>query len=211
MFTVVKLGGCNGSGKTTLARAVMELCGPMRSGHIKAGGRKTPNYYVGSYKGVEVVVLGNYETVCGGMDTISDKLDRLALLNKVCKPDRIVFYEGLITGKTYGAMGALSETHVKTGKGKWLYTFMDTPFQTCVDRVLKRRHDAGNGNPFDPERTMRPTYDSCDKLARKLRQEVEGRSGPLHPHPVHMVSHKNVAATEAEVLMDIAWLMQGGK
>lgn len=210
MFTVVKLGGCNGSGKTSVARALLKT---LNDGHgadpgTWRGAKKSPNVYTGFYKGHEVYVLGSYETACGGMDTISDKLERLAMVQWACKViarGGIVFFEGLITGKTYGALGQLSEQHIARKTGRWLYTFMDTPFDVCVDRVLVRRAMAGNDAPFDPERTMRPTYDSCQSLLRKLRGEQQAKIGPQpHPHPTLLLNHKHKPAKLALTVLDAA-------
>lgn len=210
MFVVVKMGGCNGSGKTSVARALLEHIGPTKIGSTrKAGGGREMLSYIGRYEDTEVVVLGSYENVCGGMDTISDKNDRLALIKNACKPGRIIFFEGLITGKTYGQIGALSETHVRTGKGRWLYAFPDTPFETCVERVMARRAAAGNTAEFDPERTLRPTYDSCTSLLRKIRQEQVAKIGPQpYPHPtLHLPHKKKPVVLARHVLEEAARLM----
>lgn len=201
MFVVVKMGGCNGSGKTSVARALMKHIG-IDDTRSFAGAHKREAHYVGEYEDVEVVVLGSYENVCGGMDTISDKEDRLALIKKHCKPGRIIFFEGLITGKTYGAIGQLSEQHVNKKKGRWLYAFPDTPFETCVERVLARRQAAGNDAPFDPERTLRPTFDSCTSLLRKIRQEQAAKIGkqPM-AHPTHVFKHGQKPAAIAKKLL----------
>lgn len=200
MFTVIKMGGCNGSGKTTVARALMKLCNAEDQQMVKRS-----QHYVGEYEGVRVVVLGSYAATCGGMDSISDKEDRLALLKKHCRDGSIIFYEGLMTGKTYGAMGQISEQHVKKGKGRWLYAFMDTPFDVCSERVLERRRAAGNDAPFDPERTMRSTFNSCQHLAEKLRGTRLAKIGPQpYPHPVHMVNHKSKPDTAAKALLKAA-------
>lgn len=210
MFVVVKLGGCNGSGKTSVARALLKL---LNEGHgadpgTWRGAKKSPNVYTGKHNGREVYVLGSYETTCGGMDTISDKLERLALVQWACKViarGGIVFFEGLITGKTYGALGQLSEQHVTSGKGRWLYTFMDTPFDVCSDRVMARRAEAGNAAPFDPERTMRPTYDSCWSLMRKIRQEQAAKIGPQPmAHPTLLLKHRQKPAKLAQTVLDTA-------
>lgn len=205
MFTVIKLGGVNGSGKSTLARAVMGKVDKLQPCSVDLPSGKRGKVYLGRYDGQPIVILGKYETACGGADTISDKDDRLWLLDVYCKGKNIVFYEGLITGKTYGAMGAMSEDHVAKRKGRWLYAFMDTPFDVCVDRVLQRRRAAGNLAPFDAERTMRSTYKSCEALARKLQD------GTLPAHPVHMVNHKHKPAKAAELLMAKALEMHYGK
>jgi hypothetical protein len=183
-MTVIKLGGCNGSGKSTIAREVLN--------HVAEGepdlptlrsGKRTKSYS-GEWLGVPVIVLGKYDNACGGMDTISDKEDRFHLVKEYAErnTNAIIFFEGLITGKTYGALGALSEEH-KRKKIPWIWAFMGAPFDVCVGRVLERRAKAGNDAPFDPERTMRSTFESCERLAQKLRD------GTLPPHHVHVIKH----------------------
>lgn len=188
MSIVVKLGGCNGSGKTSLVsdiifRAVSEPVTPR--------GARRPEAYRGMYEGIPVYILGSYENVCGGMDTISDKEDRLKLIKKYVLKDGIVFFEGLITGKTYGAIGEISDKQ----KGRWIYAFMDTPFETCVERVLQRRKARGNMAPFDPERTMRPTFKACASVARRA-QEMG--------HEVVLVNHKLAPAKASTHLLALA-------
>lgn len=206
MFCVVKLGGCNGSGKTTVATAMLDIIGA-KPKFARQAPKKNPNYYTGTYEDCEVLVLGSYETVCGGMDTISDKLHRLDLIDWACQGDkRIVFFEGLITGKTYGAIGELSESHVEGLHGRWIYAFMDTPFERCVERVLARRLEKGNTNDFDPERTMRPTFDSCLSLRRKIQQRQQAVRGPQPmAHPVLVLDHRKKATVLAREVLRTAY------
>lgn len=202
MFTTIKLGGVNGSGKTTVAREVIKLADAQPKSYKLTSGKNTDVHY-GRFGGLEVVVLGKYQNACGGMDTISDKLDRLMLVKDMGQKGRIVFFEGLITGKTYGALGQLSEANVNAREGRWLYTFMDTPFDVAADRVLQRRAAAGNHAPFDPERTMRSTYDSCQRLESYLRGDAVGKVSVME-QPVHVINHKARSATAARKLLDRA-------
>lgn len=199
-MSIIKLGGCNGSGKTTVARALMKHVGGMREEpYMLTSGKKT-KLYRACYSNIELFVLGKYETACGGMDTISDKFDRYDMIQDISQRDakhRIVFFEGLITGKTYGALGDLSEQHLKR-KIPWLYAFMDTPFDVCVERVLQRRAAAGNDAPFDPDRTMTPTFNSLQRLEQKLKD------GTLHPHPTFRVAHTLKPETAAKQLLNAA-------
>lgn len=208
MFVVTKLGGCNGSGKTSVARALMKLV-KAEPGFVTS---RADHYYEGRAPktGVPVIILGSYEKVCGGMDTISDKDDRLALVKAHAKLGRIVFFEGLITGKTYGALGALSEEHVAAkGKahGAWLYAFMDTPFEECVRRTEQRRAAAAAEKgkqpaPLDPERTLRPTFDSCEHLWEKLVGTRKAKIGPQpYPHPTLRLDHTQTPDKLAKVLL----------
>lgn len=195
-MTVVKIGGCNGSGKTSLVKAIIKHCALRRGDE---GLSKRDAHYLGAYSNADIVVLGSYVNVCGGMDTISDKDDRLALIQRFSRgrgyKDRIVIFEGLITGKTFGAIGDLSNADRQARRQPWLYAFMDTPFEVCVERVLQRRAARGNTGEFDPERTMRPTFKSCLSVAD--RAQAEG-------HMVRYINHKWKPETAAKNLITMA-------
>lgn len=192
-MTVVKIGGCNGSGKTSIVRHILDS-----NNFEKVGTNSKTTAYKASleiphYKErVPFVILGSYTNQCGGMDTISDKLDRLALLEQYNDGENVVIYEGLITGKTYGAMGAISEREDQ--KGKWLYVYMDTPFDTCVHRVLERRAAKGSNSEFNPERTMRPTFKSVLSAANTAKQRG---------HQVYWVNHKFTPEVGAHNLIHV--------
>lgn len=207
MFTVVKMGGCNGSGKTSVAREIIKLADAKPK--TWKGAAKSPNYYEGVYEGFPVLILGSYETNCGGMDTISDKFQRLAFIQWAAKANRIVFFEGLMTGKTYGAIGTVSEAHVAGKRGTWLYAFLDTPFEVCAERVVQRRTAAGNLNPFDPERTMRSTFNSVTHLFEKIEQTRAVIIGdPIYPHPTIMLDHKLRPVALARRVLNRAAMIQ---
>lgn len=185
---VVKIGGCNGSGKTSLVRALIAQLAMQPLPHPTKP--KRIHAYVGKIGKRKVYVLGSYVNACGGMDTISCKHERLAMVKQftLSKKD-IVIFEGLITGKTYGALGALSDEQ----HGRWIYAFMDTPFEKCVERVLQRRKEAGNDAPFDPERTMRSTFKSCQSVRKKVSD--------MPHHSVYDVNHKHPPARAAKDLI----------
>jgi len=193
MTIIVKLGGCNGSGKSSVAKALLNT----KSKHVVEHKKKRPLVYTAEHGGASWAILGNYENACGGMDTISDKYERLELVRRYANEEDmgVVFFEGLITGKTYGAFGDMSENDGNA----WLYAFMDTPFDVCVERVMQRRSAAGNMAPFDPERTMRSTFRSVESVARRA-QEVG--------HEVIMLDHTEPAATLAKRLIAKVKTMQ---
>lgn len=178
---IVKIGGTNGSGKTTLVREIMKRW------------RFYPGVLIKNAKPVEywadvkvrdplsewfkrIVVLGDYRNVCGGMDAIGDNELRLSLVEQYLKKkDTLVFYEGVLTGVTYGAMGEMSDRP----KGvPWLYTFMNTPYEVCVERVVARRKAKGNLTPFDGMKSLHPKIRACQSVATKA--EAAG-------HAVHWV------------------------
>lgn len=191
---IVKVAGTSGSGKSTLARGFMSLWDfePITEGrkitHYEASPRAAQPFY-GEYK--RIVVLGRYTTVCGGMDTVTDAATRLAMVEPWCKrQDALVFFEGLFTGNTYGAMGEISEK----SRVPWLYAFMDTPFDVCVSRVLDRRRARGDDRPFDPAkggRGIELVYRKCLSVARRAAE---------HGHPVYMVKHTQTGVQQAKAL-----------
>lgn len=203
MKTVVKLGGVNGSGKTTVARRLIKKYN-LKARSYTLPSRKNTMIYTGEINGFGVVILGSYENECGGMDTISDKEDRLALIKNVVANygQDIVFFEGLITGKTYGAIGKFSDDSTKAGMARWIYAFMDTPFDVAADRVLSRRMAAGNTKAFDPERTMRSTYDSCVRLESYLRGKAKSKRVKIKSkHTVHRIKHKHTPKQAVKKLL----------
>jgi hypothetical protein len=152
-------------------------------------GEKKPVAYLDYFNGTPLYILGSYENVCGGMDTISDKADRLALIKKYMNKEGVVIFEGLITGKTYGAIGAVSDRQ----KGRWVYAFMDTPWEVCVERVLARRREKGNDAPFDPLRTMWPTFKACASVAARAKAEGHHVVWVNHTLKPPVAAHKLLA------------------
>jgi thymidylate kinase len=214
---VIKIGGTNGSGKTTLARAFMalwnfekvtadcvltrSLSGPVTDQLLITSKKKVLEYRAriksnqqGSAKFNKAVILGNYEIVCGGMDAVSGKDLRLALIEQYCgKADKktLVVYDGVLTGVTYGAAGKLSELSAVP----WIYAFMDTPYSVCVQRVEARRQAKGNVTVFDGMKSLHPKIRACESVAR--RAEAAG-------HRVVWVDHKKSADEQARALLLIA-------
>lgn len=190
MTIVVKLGGTNGSGKTSVARELIKVM------KMNPTIRKVNSSKISGYVGGKPVwaVLGSYENVCGGMDTISDKEERLNLVRASSESGlhKVVFFEGLITGKTYGAFGAMSEE--PEHKGRWLYAFMDTPFDVCVERVMARRAARGNAAPFNAERTMRPTFKSVQATALKAQKQGHKVLWLPHNHTPALIAMQLIKA-----------------
>lgn len=173
---VVKIGGTNGSGKSTLAREIIKRF-DMEGVFVHEGDRKH-KAYVGSTCDTRlssifdsVILLGNYREGLdtGGMDAIVYKEEIRGLVHHFVDNtnNSLVIFEGLITGKTYGYLGELSESD--TQFGNWLYVLMGTSVNQCVKNITERKLKRGEVVSIDPNKNIIPTYKSCLSTFNKAK------------------------------------------
>lgn len=159
---IVNVRGCNGSGKTHTVRRFLD-----RLPSIAIGPETRPlGYQVDATEwGIirPVYVVGSYENVCGGTDSIKTQEE---IADRVVKAvgSGHVLVEGLLMSKSSdgGHVAPILKQHGA------IFGFLDTPWNTCLERVLARRLAAGNTKPFDPEKTMRSAYEQCHRSAELL-------------------------------------------
>ena len=156
MNKIVKIHGCSGAGKTTLVRLLMAhgtVSKPIMS-------INRPTYYrmtVPELGRENIFILGPYENKSGGVDNI-DSADKVMDLIDYLAPMGHVIHEGLLQSTYYGKMG----THSLQYGENYVYAFLDTPIDVCLERVIHRRALNGTMSKFDPQITR-------DKHATILR------------------------------------------
>jgi len=155
---IIKIHGCSGAGKTTAVRQFMlrydaQPFGPNTD--------KPEAYICGGLE--RTYVLGSYENTCGGMDTVGSAAEVMALLDKYAGLGNVIF-EGLLQSTYYGAMGA----HSRRWGDDYIYAFLDTPIETCLERVVARRAASGRNNKFNPQLT-RDKHATIEALRKKLQ------------------------------------------
>lgn len=155
---IIQVRGTSGSGKTWVMRQIMSrLAGmPMRKPVYKEG-RKNPAWY--EFQNGRVVVLGSYESVCGGCDNVGSAGKVYELIHEVdqrytsveldenseevlCTP--AIVCEGLLLSEDVKWSSQLPDLHV---------LFLTTPIDTCLTQIKSRREEAGNNKPLNPENT----------------------------------------------------------
>ncbi len=162
---IVNIRGCNGSGKTTIVRRFLDKLPRQALG----GKPSRPAGYslIGSAWGIQlpIFVVGSYENACGGTDGISTQEE---IADRTIKAYGYghVLVEGLLMSKS-SANGHVAPILKEHGA---IFGFLDTPWETCLERVLARRIAAGNDKPFDPEKTMRSAYTQCHRSAELLTE-----------------------------------------
>jgi hypothetical protein len=164
MNVILSLRGTSGSGKTTVARKFITdyptkiLPDP--------NGKKHWGYEVDlSAEGIsqKLYVIGSYENTCGGTDGINTQ-EEIADRALAAHPRGHVLLEGLLLSKV--GPNAIT-TKLLTPTGAYVAAYLDTPLQTCLDRVIERRKDRGDDRPFNPENTIsahKSTFAACKNL-----------------------------------------------
>ena len=174
-MTILKIHGCSGAGKTTFARSLIEAAATIDHLHEINNRRKIVGYrLVLPGLDVPVFLLGSYESNCGGVDTVGTAQEVMEMIDRYAKDGHIV-HEGLLQSTYYGAMGEHSK---KYGDG-YVYAFLDTPINVCLDRVVTRRATNESKNKFNPELT-RNKWTTINRLRDKLMKEQDHKVAILN-------------------------------
>ncbi len=186
---IVNIRGCNGSGKTTIVRRFLDKL----PAHALGGKPSKPaGYRVDATSWgimLPVFIVGSYENTCGGTDGISTQ-EEIAERTTKAHGHGHVLVEGLLMSKS-SAGGHVAPILKDHGA---IFGFLDTPWDTCLSRVLARRAAAGNDKPFDPEKTMRSAYEQCHRSAELLTQ--------AGGYDVRWIDHMNAVGTVEQYLKD---------
>lgn len=146
MRIMVSLRGTHGSGKSTVVKSILD-----KFSHEAISGDKKPNGYSVQipYLSDPLYVVGAYTTACGGCDGIQPYSLIWPRVEDYFSKGHVLF-EGALISSSYGNIGRASE---KFGD-QVVFAFMDTPLQTCIDRILQRRSARGVDKPFNPKNTI---------------------------------------------------------
>lgn len=141
---ILNVRGTSGSGKTHLVKRIMEQY-PAKEEYMEAG-RKKPLLYTCKAVGIlPLVVLGHYETACGGCDTLKTRDQVFELVRTWHAKGFNVLFEGLMIGGEVNRTVELPACTVIN---------LTTPIDVCLDSVRARRLAAGNDSPFDTKNTV---------------------------------------------------------
>lgn len=151
---IFNLRGTNGSGKSTVAHALLTKTKAEPLEFWPNARKPKPKAYGGLWKQMPIAILGSYETVCGGMDTITDINDARDLIIKYGTDENypIVFYEGLFISHCLGTVArGIEEAGLKD---RLVMAYLDTPLAVSLERVHKRRAERGNTKPFKEQNVV---------------------------------------------------------
>lgn len=156
---IINIRGTHGSGKSTI---VKELLNRYDAEPLMGQGKRPEGYRMLTPFGV-LLVVGHYETQCGGCDAIQPYALIWPRVVEYASRGHVVF-EGALVSSSYGNIGRDSEVY----GDQFVFAFLDTPLDVCLKRIRARRAAKGNEKPLDPKNT-RVKFDNIQKSLVKIQ------------------------------------------
>lgn len=143
MYKIVNIRGTHGSGKSHIIRRLLDLydwepVGLNNRGHPL-------NHLITNSSTGPIYVVGGYTNVCGGCDGTQPYSLIWPRVQEFADRGHVLF-EGALISCSYGSIGRSSEAY----GDRFIFAFINTPFDLCVARVKERRAKVRNPKPFDP-------------------------------------------------------------
>lgn len=172
--TIVNLRGTSGAGKSTVAHTLMALFPHEVVERFGARGDRPLVYKLNLGPGRRpLFLIGPYKTQCGGCDAITGYQDVLPPLLAKYAALGHVFFEGLLISGGYGSVGrALGE--LRDNGYRVVFALLDTPLETCLERITARRAARGVTEPLNPvntEQKHKAAHNSQKKIAEEYGHE----------------------------------------
>lgn len=145
---IIQIRGTSGSGKSTVMKQIMTTMGDWNGVYVE--GRKKPLYYISASDWPSTLVLGHYESPCGGCDTIGSAAAVYDLIQSL--EGKVAYTHLLCEGLL------LSEdtkwTKLLHAKHEVIVAYLTTKPDDCLDRIKQRRKSVGNDKPLNPSNTL---------------------------------------------------------
>lgn len=156
---IINIRGTSGSGKSHLVKHIMSMYVSTEANYIK--GRKQPLWYLlhNDEHEPELAVVGQYETACGGGDSISKVQDMFDLVNDLDSQGYHVIFEDMRAG-AYEWRRTVELHDIRV-------IFLNTPLEQCINDVNKRRRERGVMAPASTKNTE-AKYKCCLRMYPKL-------------------------------------------
>lgn len=167
---IINIRGTHGSGKSTIVRTLLEQFKATPEGTDEKG--KILGYKFRLpllYKKRDCFVVGSYKNACGGCDGIQPYSLIWPRVVEYAARGHVLF-EGALVSSSYGNIGRDSAIY----GDQFVFAFLDTPIEVCLERIQKRREARGNTNPVDPRNTV-SKYESVQRSIPKIRDEFGRR------------------------------------
>lgn len=158
---IIQLRGPSGSGKTTVMRRVMDILGqPVRVRPKDDPTRRAPSLLV--WPDRKVAVVGHYDVLCGGCDTIKSRERPFELARMAADQGASVLLEGLFTTMEFHRTVALQNDGYERHD-----VFIRPPEAECRANVEARR--LSQGKEIKEQKQMAEYYRRVARTLERLQ------------------------------------------
>lgn len=164
---IINIRGTHGSGKSHLIKQLLKRYVAQPTDVDKKG--RPNNYVMPLSNGSKLYVVGPYYNACGGCDAIQPYSLIWPRVVEFAKVGHVLF-EGALVSSSYGNIGRSSEVYGRS----FVFAFLSTPLDVCLDRIRRRRLARGNTKPLDPKNTEYK-YNDIERSVPKIRDEFNRR------------------------------------
>ena len=170
---IIQIRGTSGSGKSTVMRAVKDSLGYWNSVH--ENGRRQPIYYCLNQP-KKIIIMGHYETPCGGCDTIGSARQVYHRVKSLLDVDdnRIILCEGLLLSEDTKWSSRINNLRV---------LYLTTSLAKCLFYIKKRRREAGNEKKLNPKNTANRVSVIERSRIKLIKQGIICRRGSAKQAP----------------------------
>lgn len=158
---IIQLRGPSGSGKTTVMRAFMDQLQtpPLRVRPKDDPTRRKPSLL--AWPQLRVAVVGHYDVLCGGCDTIKHRERPFDLARRAADDGYCVLLEGLFTSTEFHRTVAIERAGYERHD-----VFLIPPMAECISNVEARR--LSQGKEIIAQKQMAEYYPRMQRTHERL-------------------------------------------
>lgn len=182
---IVNLRGNSGSGKSYVAGRLLEVPGwtldvgpELTAVALRSRARSAREVVRGHlHLTSAVAIVGSYATgPGGGCDRIRTQDEVEARVRHYAALGFKVFFEGLLISGLWSRWPALDDALTSAGRGPYVWAYLETPLEECLDRIRRRRRAVGNEAPLDEQNTRNRvrSIERSRQRAEAQRRDVRG-------------------------------------
>lgn len=157
---VFDIRGTHGSGKSTVVHTLLKSHDnlPILENGIHLG------YHIPE---LDLAVLGKYQTACGGCDGIKTADEVVRRVRLFAGEYKNVVLEGILVSHTFDRYNRLAMELSDYG---YIFCFLDTPLEVCINRVRSRRVKSGNTKELNPSNVIKDWHRIWERLRLQCLQ-----------------------------------------
>lgn len=177
---VLNLRGCMGAGKSYIVHQLLKKY----SHTIEQTGKDIRGYILRDDRlHNTIAVIGRYDRTCGGCDSIKEQDDICDRIRQAHADGYSVLFEGMMIGHIFKRYSELAD---ELGhRNDFIFAYLDTPKDLCVQRVFDRRAARGAKKEFDPHNVIKEYADQTRTRGRFLNEKGGYRVVDIdHTRPV---------------------------